>query len=70
MNNNIKLTTLTKTSGCAAKIGPKVLDSVLNNLPISRVYQHKISLDYIPPVHISVAVIISKVVSVIIIVFH
>lgn len=33
MNKNIKLTTLTKTSGCAAKIGPKVLDSVLNNLP-------------------------------------
>lgn len=33
MNNNIKLTSLTKTSGCAAKIGPKVLDSVLNNLP-------------------------------------
>lgn len=33
MNNNIKLTALTKTSGCAAKIGPKVLDSVLQNLP-------------------------------------
>lgn len=33
MNNNIKLTALTKTSGCAAKIGPSVLDSVLKNLP-------------------------------------
>ena len=33
MNNNIKLTSLTKTSGCAAKIGPSVLDSVLKNLP-------------------------------------
>lgn len=33
MSNNIKLTTLTKTSGCAAKIGPAVLDSVLKNLP-------------------------------------
>ena len=33
MNNNIKLTTLTKTSGCAAKIGPGVLDSILKNLP-------------------------------------
>lgn len=33
MNTNIKLTSLTKTSGCAAKIGPKVLDSVLTNLP-------------------------------------
>lgn len=33
MNNNIKLTSLTKTSGCAAKIGPAVLDSVLQNLP-------------------------------------
>lgn len=33
MNNNIKLTALTKTSGCAAKIGPGVLDSVLKNLP-------------------------------------
>ncbi|MGG7175947.1 selenide, water dikinase SelD [Clostridium paraputrificum] len=31
--NDIKLTTLTKTSGCAAKIGPSVLDSVLKNLP-------------------------------------
>lgn len=31
--SNIKLTTLTKTSGCAAKIGPGVLDSVLKNLP-------------------------------------
>lgn len=33
MSNNIKLTALTKTSGCAAKIGPAVLDSVLKNLP-------------------------------------
>ncbi|GKX67285.1 selenide, water dikinase SelD [Inconstantimicrobium mannanitabidum] len=33
MNNTIKLTALTKTSGCAAKIGPGVLDSVLKNLP-------------------------------------
>ncbi|MBK1811970.1 selenide, water dikinase SelD [Clostridium sp. YIM B02505] len=33
MDNNIKLTSLTKTSGCAAKIGPSVLDSVLKNLP-------------------------------------
>ena len=33
MNNNIKLTALTKTSGCAAKIGPSILDSVLSNLP-------------------------------------
>ncbi|HEY5524068.1 MAG TPA: selenide, water dikinase SelD [Clostridium sp.] len=33
MNNNIKLTALTKTSGCAAKIGPGVLDSILKNLP-------------------------------------
>lgn len=33
MNNNIKLTTLTKSSGCASKIGPSVLDSVLKNLP-------------------------------------
>jgi selenide,water dikinase len=33
MNNNIKLTSLTKTSGCAAKIGPGVLDSILKNLP-------------------------------------
>ena len=33
MSNNIKLTTLTKTSGCASKIGPAVLDSVLKNLP-------------------------------------
>lgn len=33
MSNNVKLTTLTKTSGCAAKIGPAVLDSVLKNLP-------------------------------------
>lgn len=33
MSNNLKLTTLTKTSGCAAKIGPAVLDSVLKNLP-------------------------------------
>lgn len=33
MKENIKLTSLTKTSGCAAKIGPGVLDSVLKNLP-------------------------------------
>ena len=33
MKENIKLTSLTKTSGCAAKIGPGVLDSVLQNLP-------------------------------------
>ena len=33
MNKTIKLTALTKSSGCAAKIGPAVLDSVLNNLP-------------------------------------
>lgn len=33
MKDNIKLTALTKTSGCAAKIGPAVLDSVLKNLP-------------------------------------
>ena len=33
MGNTIKLTALTKTSGCAAKIGPGVLDSVLKNLP-------------------------------------
>ena len=33
MNKNIKLTSLTKSCGCAAKIGPAVLDSVLNNLP-------------------------------------
>ena len=33
MKKTIKLTSLTKSSGCAAKIGPAVLDSVLNNLP-------------------------------------
>lgn len=33
MKNTIKLTSLTKTSGCAAKIGPAILDSVLCNLP-------------------------------------
>ena len=33
MSKTIKLTSLTKSSGCAAKIGPAVLDSVLNNLP-------------------------------------
>lgn len=33
MKENIKLTSLTKTSGCAAKIGPGALDSVLQNLP-------------------------------------
>ncbi len=34
MKNTIKLTYLTKSSGCAAKIGPAILDSVLCNLPI------------------------------------
>ncbi len=34
MKNTIKLTSLTKSSGCAAKIGPAILDSVLCNLPI------------------------------------
>lgn len=33
MSGNIKLTDLTKTSGCAAKIGPGVLHNVLNSLP-------------------------------------
>lgn len=33
MNTNVKLTALTKSSGCASKIGPSVLDSVLKNLP-------------------------------------
>lgn len=33
MSRDIKLTSLTKTSGCAAKIGPGVLHSVLNSLP-------------------------------------
>lgn len=33
MSNNIKLTALTKSSGCAAKIGPATLESVLKNLP-------------------------------------
>lgn len=33
MSNNIKLTSLTKTSGCAAKIGPSTLDAVLKDLP-------------------------------------
>ena len=33
MKENIKLTELTKTSGCAAKIGPSILNEVLNNLP-------------------------------------
>ncbi|MFT8347957.1 selenide, water dikinase SelD [Clostridium saccharoperbutylacetonicum] len=33
MSRNIKLTDLTKTSGCAAKIGPGVLHNVLNSLP-------------------------------------
>ncbi|MEG0295284.1 MAG: selenide, water dikinase SelD [Clostridium sp.] len=33
MNTNVKLTALTKSSGCASKIGPSVLDSVLQNLP-------------------------------------
>ena len=34
MKNTIKLTSLTKTSGCASNIGPAILDSVLCNLPI------------------------------------
>jgi selenide,water dikinase len=33
MLENIKLTNLTKTSGCAAKIGPGVLHNVLSSLP-------------------------------------
>lgn len=33
MSNNIKLTSLVKTSGCAAKIGPGVLHNVLDGLP-------------------------------------
>ncbi|NFG22522.1 selenide, water dikinase SelD [Clostridium botulinum] len=33
MSKNIKLTSLTKNSGCAAKIGPGVLHSVLSSLP-------------------------------------
>lgn len=33
MSKNIKLTSLTKTSGCAAKIGPAVLHNVLSSLP-------------------------------------
>lgn len=33
MSGNIKLTNLTKTSGCAAKIGPGVLHNVLSSLP-------------------------------------
>ncbi|KFX58617.1 selenide, water dikinase SelD [Clostridium botulinum] len=33
MSNDIKLTSLTKNSGCAAKIGPGVLHSVLSSLP-------------------------------------
>lgn len=33
MSNNIKLTGLTKTSGCAAKIGPGILHNILSNLP-------------------------------------
>ncbi|MBN7572996.1 MULTISPECIES: selenide, water dikinase SelD [Clostridium] len=33
MPGNVKLTSLTKTSGCAAKIGPGVLHNVLNSLP-------------------------------------
>lgn len=33
MTKDIKLTSLVKTSGCAAKIGPGVLHNVLNNLP-------------------------------------
>ena len=30
---NVKLTSLTKTSGCAAKIGPGILHDVLSGLP-------------------------------------
>lgn len=33
MTKDIKLTSLVKTSGCAAKIGPGVLHNVLSNLP-------------------------------------
>ena len=33
MSNGIKLTSLTKSSGCAAKIGPGVLHGVLSSLP-------------------------------------
>lgn len=33
MSSNIKLTSLTKTSGCAAKIGPGILHNVLSSLP-------------------------------------
>lgn len=33
MPGNVRLTSLTKTSGCAAKIGPGVLHNVLNSLP-------------------------------------
>lgn len=33
MSDKIQLTTMTKTSGCAAKIGPAVLHQVLENLP-------------------------------------
>jgi len=33
MSKDIKLTSLTKTSGCAAKIGPGVLHDVLSSLP-------------------------------------
>ncbi|AQS09811.1 selenide, water dikinase [Clostridium saccharobutylicum] len=33
MSRNIKLTNLTKTSGCAAKIGPSILHNVLSSLP-------------------------------------
>ena len=33
MSKEIKLTSLTKTSGCAAKIGPATLDAVLSDLP-------------------------------------
>lgn len=31
--SNIKLTTMTKTSGCAAKIGPAILEGILSSLP-------------------------------------
>jgi selenide,water dikinase len=33
MKDKIRLTSLTKTSGCAAKIGPGILHEVLNSLP-------------------------------------
>jgi len=33
LHGNVKLTSLTKTSGCAAKIGPGILHDVLSSLP-------------------------------------